>query len=170
MQIRGVSPIGLGCEQSQVHNLHYPFWMIYVQTAPTSDNISTRAILEENGKSARGLDGVTCHIDDIIIEGDEDSSSPESHDVRLRALLMHIKQSGLMLNLDKCIFARTAVGYLGQIVDGLGLHKDPSKVKAIIEFPEPQEITALCRFLGMANQLMNFCNNLAELTQPLQDL
>ena len=147
-----------------------PFGRYMFKRVPYGITSAPEIFQKKMEKVLEGLDGVICHNDDVIIEGDEDPSSTESHAVRLRAVLARIKQSGLTLNLDKCLFAQTAVGYLGQIVDGLGVRKDPAKVKAIVEFPEPHDITALRRFLGMANQLMKFCNNLAELTQPLRDL
>ena len=121
-------------------------------------------------KVIHGLDGVVCHNDDIIIEGDEDPNSPERHDRWLKAILLRLQQYELTLNLDICLFVQRALGYLGQIVDSLGVRKDPSKVEAIINFPEPTDIKELHRFLGMANQLMKFCQNLAELTKPLRDL
>ena len=34
----------------------------------------------------------------------------------------------------------------------------------------PEDVSSLRRFLGMVNQLMKFCPNLAERTQPLRDL
>ena len=59
---------------------------------------------------------------------------------------------------------------MGQIIDSDGIRKDPSKVKAITDMAEPQNIADLRRFLGLVNHLMKFCPNLAEKTKPLRDL
>ncbi|KAI0232301.1 hypothetical protein LSAT2_017370, partial [Lamellibrachia satsuma] len=70
----------------------------------------------------------------------------------------------------KCVFSQTKLSYLGQIIDNHGIHKDPPKVKAIVEMTEPTDKMDLRRFLGMINQLMKFCTNLAEMTHPLREL
>ena len=60
--------------------------------------------------------------------------------------------------------------YLGQVIDGQGVRKDPSKVQAIGDLPELRDVAELRRFLGMVNKLMKFCPDLAEDTKPLRDL
>ena len=76
----------------------------------------------------------------------------------------------LTLNLEKCLFSQSRLQYLGQIIDSEGIRKDPSKVKAIADMAEPQDIASLRCFLGLVNHLMKFCPNLAEKTKPLRDL
>ena len=56
------------------------------------------------------------------------------------------------------------------MVDSEGVMKKPDKVKAILNMDKPYNISSLRRFLGMANQLMKFCPNLAEKTRPLRDM
>ena len=113
-----------------------------------------------------GLEGIVCHMDDILVVGVDKAQ----HDDRLDKVLTRLQESGLTLNPDKCQIAQTSLHYLGQIIDARGINKDPAKVQAIVEYPKPHDVTALRRFLGMVNQLMKFCPNLAELTKPLRDL
>ena len=109
----------------------------------------------------------SCHVDDSLVIGHNQAE----HDERLRAVLDRLQQEGITLNLDKCLFSVTELDYLGQIIDGQGICKDPSKVQAIVNFPGPHDVMELRRFLGMVNQLMKFCPDLAELvTKPLRDL
>lgn len=114
----------------------------------------------------KGLSGVVCHVDDILVTGKTEAQ----HNERLRAVLDRLQEAGLTLNPEKCVFSVSRLDYLGQIVDGQGIRKDPNKLKAILNLCEPQDITELRRFLGMANQLMKFCCNMAERTKPLRDL
>ena len=114
----------------------------------------------------KGLPGVKCLVDDILVVG----RNQAEHDERLRAVLDRLVQEGITLNLEKCLFSVSRLEYLGQIIDGQGLRKDPSKVQAIVNFPEPRDVKELRRFLGMVNQLMKFCPDLAEHTKPLRDL
>ena len=92
------------------------------------------------------------------------------HDQKLKAVLDTLTKSGLTLNLEKCVFSQTKLSYLGQIIDNHEIHKDPAKVKAIAEMTEPTDNVDHRRFLGMINQLMKFCPNLAEMTHPLREL
>ena len=92
------------------------------------------------------------------------------HDERLRAVIDRLVKCGLTLNVDKCAFSQSELPYLGQIIDGDGIRIDPGKVKAIIQMAEPTGVPELRRFLGMVNQLMKFCPNLAEKTHALREL
>ena len=47
---------------------------------------------------------------------------------------------------------------------------DPDKVQAIVNLPEPVDVSELRCFMGMVNQLGKFIPNLAEETKPLQGL
>ncbi len=51
-----------------------------------------------------------------------------------------------------------------------GLQTDPEKVRAILELQPPQNLTELCRFLGMANYLAKFLPNFTDITTPLRNL
>ena len=112
------------------------------------------------------IPGVVVQMDDILVEG----SDCAEHDARLKSVLDKLAELGLTLNLDKCIIAETKLEYLGQMVDGGTIRKDPSKVQAIHNISEPTNTTELRRFLGVVNQLMKFCPNLSDLTKPLRDL
>ena len=92
------------------------------------------------------------------------------HDQRLKQVLDRLVERKLALNLEKCLFSQSRLQYLSQIIDSEGTRKDPSKVKAIADMAEPQDIASLRRFLGLVNHLMKFCPNLAEKTKPLKCL
>ena len=64
-----------------------------------------------------------------------------------------------------CVFSQTRLEYLGQIGNKDGVNKNPAKVKAIVDMPQPKEVSDLRRCLGMVNQLIIW----SEITQPLQD-
>ena len=111
------------------------------------------------------LEGVICHMDDILIHAPD----TETHDKIARAVLQKLEAAGLTLN-EKCEFAKSSVRFLGHIIDGTGIHVDTTKVEAINAFTVPKNITELQRFMGMVNQLAKFLPNLAEITAPLRSL
>ena len=92
------------------------------------------------------------------------------HDKRLKQVLDRLVERKLTLNLEKCLFSQSRLQYLGQIINSDGIRKDPSKVKAITDLAEPQNIADLRHFLGLVNHLMKSCPNLAEKLKPLRDL
>ena len=63
--------------------------------------------------------------------------------LRLRAALDRLVQEGMTLNLEKYLFSVSRLEYLGKIIDGQRLRKDPSKVQAIVNFPEPRDVKEL---------------------------
>ena len=66
--------------------------------------------------------------------------------------------------------AGTKVEFAGFTVSDKGLLPDDKKIAAIAEFPKPTNLTQLRSFLGLANQLGGFINNMAVLTEPLRGL
>ena len=111
-----------------------------------------------------GLDGVICHMDDILIHG----QTQDEHDNRVRAVLERIQKAGLTLNEAKCCFNQTSVKFLGHIVDADGIRPDPDKISAIVNYPQPRDKTEIRRFNGMLNQLSKFVPNLATITAPIR--
>ena len=51
-----------------------------------------------------------------------------------------------------------------------GLKPDPAKIEAITAMPEPDNVTALKRFLAMVNYLSKFMPHLSKMTEPLRRL
>ena len=88
----------------------------------------------------------------------------------MKKLLQRIRDSGLRLNLSKCVFRVPEITFLGHVVSADGLKIDPRKCDAISNYPEPQNQTELKRFLGMINYVGKFIPNLADITAPLRCL
>ena len=115
-----------------------------------------------------GLDGVLCHIDDVLIYG----GTTEEHDTLLCAALSRLQTAtaGVTLNADKCLFSQTSIRFLGHVIDKNGVHPDPERLTAVRNMEAPKDLTQLRRFMGMANQLGKFTPNLSTFSQPLREL
>lgn len=113
-----------------------------------------------------GLPGVQCYLDDLLITGTDE----KTHLRNLEATLQRLEDYGLRVRKDKCEFFRSSVEYLGHVIDSAGLHKAPSKVKAVMEAPSPVNVTQLRSFLGLLTYYGKFVPNLANQLKPLHEL
>nr|XP_061786525.1 uncharacterized protein K02A2.6-like [Nerophis lumbriciformis] len=113
-----------------------------------------------------GLPGVQCYLDDILCTG----STDQEHLDNLDAALQRLKEYGLRVRKDKCEFFQLSVVYLGHVIDARGLHTAPSKVRAIVDAPPPENVSQLRSFLGLLNYYGRFIPNLSSRLKPLHDL
>ena len=130
-----------------------------ISSAPEHFQRRMSAILEGN-------DGVLCQMDDILIFG----ATQSQHDGRIREMLRRLHKENVTLNSKKCQFSVQEVKFLGQTINESGISPDQDKVKAIIDMPEPTDVSGIRRFLGMINQLGKFTPHLAEITKPMRDI
>ena len=117
-------------------------------------------------KILTGLKGVVCHMDDVLVFGNNQAD----HDANLLAALKRIKAAGATLNPQKCEFSKSSISFLGHRIDETGIKADPNKTTAVREMQPPTTVSELRRFMGMVNQLGKFTPHLAQLTQPLREL
>jgi len=93
----------------------------------------------------KGILGVIVYLDDIVIT----RPSVEEHLLTLDKVLLKLKEAGLKLKRNKCVFMEESVTYLGHRIDSQGLHPVEEKVKALLEVPTPNNTTELKSFLGV---------------------
>ena len=114
----------------------------------------------------QGIPNIAIYLDDILISG----TSEEEHLKTLEIVLGRLQDAGLKLKRDKCLFMRSSVVYLGYLIDADGLHPMPDKVKAILEAPEPTNVTELKSYLGLLNYYGKFLQNVSSILHPLYSL
>lgn len=109
------------------------------------------------------LEYVVCYIDDICIA----SASETEHLANLRTVFERLRKFGLVINVDKCQLGQKEVKFLGYLItpDGVGTLKD--KVNAINEFPQPQTVSNLRRFIALVNFYRRFIRNATAIQFPL---
>ena len=93
----------------------------------------------------RGLDFCYAYLDDILVV----SQDGKEHREHLEQLFAQFDQYGMVVKPTKCIFAQTEIRFLGYTVDGTKPLAE--KIKAILDFPKPDTVKQLRRFLGMVN-------------------
>ena len=77
-----------------------------------------------------------------------------------------LRINSLFANSDKCTFCVDSVVFLGFVVNKNGVHVDPEKIKAIQEWPTPQNVghSILTSFYR------RFMPNFSSLASPLNEL
>lgn len=68
--------------------------------------------------------------------------------------------------MKKCDFNVPELKWVGFIVGRDGLEADPAKISAVVNYPVPNSLTALKRFLGLAVQLHKFVEHYSWIVAP----
>ncbi|GKE73282.1 putative mitochondrial protein [Tanacetum coccineum] len=72
-----------------------------------------------------------------------------THIDHLRVILQVMRENTLFAKRSKCVFGTTQVEYLGHVISAKGGSNNPSKIKAMQEWPVPTTIKQLRGFLGL---------------------
>ena len=88
----------------------------------------------------------------------------------LGQVLSLLEENHFYAKMSKCTFGKEEVEYLGHIISKKGVKVDPKKIRAIIEWPKPKNISKLWGFLGLTWYYRRFIKNYAHLTTPLTNL
>nr|GEZ93066.1 putative reverse transcriptase domain, aspartic peptidase domain protein [Tanacetum cinerariifolium] len=84
-------------------------------------------------------------IEDILIY----SKTQEKHVEHLRMVLELLKKEKLYAKFSKCEFWLREVQFLRHVINGNGIHVDPSKIEAVKNWKAPRTPTEVCSFLGL---------------------
>jgi len=105
-------------------------------------------------------------FDDILIY----SRTWKEHLEHLSQVLTILEENKFYTKRSKCTFGKEEVDYLGHKISKEGVQVDPSKIKAIMEWPKPDNISKLRGFLGLTGYYRIFVKNYAHKTAPLTNL
>ena len=114
----------------------------------------------------KGLDGVLCFVDDILVAGKDH----QSHNRALESVFKILDKYNLHIKPEKCIFATDEVSYLGFKISKTGIHKTKDKIAAIVNSKTPTSVAELRSFLGLINFYKKFFPDLATVAAPLYTL
>ncbi|GJX23893.1 putative reverse transcriptase domain-containing protein [Tanacetum coccineum] len=90
-------------------------------------------------------------IDDILIY----SKTQEEHVEHLRLVLKLLKREKLYAKFSKCEFWLREMQFLGHVINGNGIHVDPSKIEAVKNWKAPRTLTEELAFQTLKDKLGN---------------
>ena len=114
----------------------------------------------------QGIKEVHVIHDDVLIA----TETEKHHERVLNRVLRIIENSGMTLNIDKCLFYQKEVPFWGVILSEHGMRPNPEKVKALKYATEPENRQELISFLCMIQSNKEFIPFIAQKTSHLRDL
>lgn len=111
----------------------------------------------------RGLDFCHGYIDDLLVA----SKNAEEHLSHLRQVFQRLREYNLTINAFKCALGKVEVEYLGHHINKDGIKPLPGRVQAVLEYPKPQNIAQLRKFLGILKFYRQFFRDAARIQAPL---
>jgi hypothetical protein len=142
---------------------HYEFVVIPfgLTNAPTSFMCLMNNIL------SKCLDKfVIVFIDDILIY----SKDEKEHEEHLRIVLQILREHKLYAKLSKCEFYKDQIQYLGHVISKEGIAVDPDKIKAIMNWPEPKDVSDIRSFMGITGYYQKFIEGFSKIAYPITSL
>ena len=109
---------------------------------------------------------VFVYLDDILIF----SKSEPEHVQHVQSVLQRLLENQLFVKAEKCEFHASEVTFLGFIIRPGQILMDPTKVKAVADWPIPITRKKLQQFLGFANFYRRFIRNYSSVAAPLTAL
>ncbi|GJZ14317.1 putative reverse transcriptase domain-containing protein [Tanacetum coccineum] len=106
---------------------------------------------------------VIVFIDDILIY----SKTQEEHVEHLRLVLGLLKKEKLYAKFSKCEFWLREVQFIGHVINGNGIHVDPSKIEAVKNWKASRTPTQVRSFLGLAGYYHRFIENFSKIAKSL---
>ncbi len=112
-----------------------------------------------------GLDYASKIVDDILVQ----APTEEELRVRVRTVLERCRDLNMTISLRKFKIGQE-VKFAGHVISAEGVKPDKEKIKALSDFPVPQNITDLRSFIGLANQLGSFVPDLTQMIPGMREL
>ncbi|WVZ81134.1 hypothetical protein U9M48_028550 [Paspalum notatum var. saurae] len=109
---------------------------------------------------------IVVFIDDILIY----SKNEKDHEEHLRIVLNRLREHKLYDKFSKCAFWLKEVSFLGHILSEKGVAVDPSKVKDVLNWKQPETVTEIRSFLSLAGYYRRFIKDFSKTAKPMTSL
>ena len=105
-------------------------------------------------------------INDILVY----YKDAQEHEQQLRIVMETLREKKLYTKLSKCDFWLKKVSFLGHIVPAEGIRVDLIKIKAIVNWKPPRNVTEVRSFLSLAGYYRRFVKGFSVIASLLIEL
>ncbi|GJZ75133.1 putative reverse transcriptase domain-containing protein [Tanacetum coccineum] len=91
----------------------------------------------------------------------------EEHEEHLGLVLELLKKERLYAKFSKCEFWLREVQFLGHVINGEGIHVDPSKIESVKNWEAPRPLSEVRLFLELVGYYRRFIKNFSKIAKPL---
>jgi hypothetical protein len=109
---------------------------------------------------------VLVFVDDILVY----SKTKEEHEEHLRMVLQVLREHQIYAKFSKCDFFQKEIQYLGHIISTEGVEVDLEKIKAIMDWPTPRNVTEVRYFMGLVGYYKRFIRGFSKIGNPITSL
>ena len=114
-----------------------------------------------------GLGYLCCaNVGDISIW----SISVEQQRLDVLTVLQRLRDEGLSIKVEKCVFDVQETHYLGHILSASGIQPDYRKVQALLDLPVPKTTEEVHQFHGLGSYYRGYRVRFAQRAKPITKL
>jgi len=132
----------------------------------TNSPATFQAMMNELLRDLINTGKVAVFIDDVIVG----TKMEEGHDELVAEVIKRLEENNLYVKPEKCQWKVREVEFLGVVIGPERIKMEEGKVKGVLEWPTPQGVKDVQKFLGLANYYRRFIEGFAMVARPLHDL
>ena len=84
--------------------------------------------------------------------------------------MQKLREHQLYAKFSKCEFWLKEASFLGHIISNGGVAVDPKKVRDVLSWKPPQDVSEIWSFLGIARNYRRFIEGFSKLAKPMTAL
>jgi len=109
---------------------------------------------------------VATFIDDVLVT----TETEEGHNDIVEEVLRQLEEDNLYVKPEKCVWKAKEIGFLEVIMGPDGFKMEKEKVEGVTNYPTPQSVKNIQKFLGLANYYQQFVKDFAKIAKLLYQL
>jgi hypothetical protein len=102
-------------------------------------------------------------IDDTLIY----SNNRKEHEEHIKIVLQVLREHQLYAKFSKCDFFQKQVHYLSHVISEEGVVVDPDKIKAIMDWPTPKDVSGIRSFMVLTGYYRRFIKGFSKIGFPI---